>query len=96
MPPTRARHAQLKSTRIFTATDTLVKPNPGLMVNIVICGGTFGNITVRDSLDNTGPIKALISSAGMSQGHNYQIIGSYETGIHITTAAATDLVVSFK
>jgi len=96
MPPTRARHAQLKSTRINTATDTVVKPNPGLMVNIVICGGTAGDITVRDSLDATGTIKALIASAGISQGQNYQIMGSYENGITITTAAATDIVVSFK
>jgi len=89
-------YGQLSSTRITTATTTTVKSGRALLLNVCVCGGTMGDVTIYDALTATGTPKALLEGANMSVGQNFNIIGAYYTGITVVTAAATDIVVSNK
>ena len=90
-------HADFGSVRITSATDTnAIVSGSGLLINIAVLGGTAGDITIYDALTATGTPIAVIASAGYVQGQNYQLLTKLDVGLSITTAAASDIFVSFK
>jgi hypothetical protein len=85
-------------THITTATNTLVKSANGTLHAVVINGGTAGAVTVFDA--NTGActggttIGIIATSTVSSESLNYDIQAL--NGICLTTAAATDVTVTWR
>jgi hypothetical protein len=85
-------------THITTITNTLVKGAPGTLHNITINGGTMGLTTIVDTAaaNCTGGTVIGIAAATVALGTSLNYDLAFNTGLCITTAAATDLTVTVR
>lgn len=91
--------AGFSSKHISTATNTQIKATPGVLHTIVINGGTAGAVTVVDtSAANCtgGTTLAVIQSAAAGTVPSLTYDVATVNGLCITTAAATDITVSWR
>lgn len=92
------KHADWESTRINTATTTVIRAvGPTLVRSVAILGGTLGDVTLFNAGDVLGENKGVIAGAGMTQGDNYVYgDGLFGIGLTVLTAAATELIIVHK
>jgi hypothetical protein len=85
-------------THIVAATNTLVKAAPGTLHNVTINGGTAGLISIFDTVaaNCTGGVTIGIAAATVPLGTSLNYDLAFNTGLCITTAAATDLTITVR
>jgi hypothetical protein len=85
-------------THIVAATNTLIKGAPGTLHNVTINGGTAGLISLFDTAaaNCSGGITIGIAAATVPLGTSLNYDLQFNTGLCITTAAATDLTVTVR
>ena len=79
---------------ISTATDTVVKTGRGKLHTITVGETAAGAITVYDNTAASGTIVAVFKASVAEQ--SFVLDVSFETGLTITTAAASKLSVSYE
>lgn len=77
-----------------TATATVVKSGPGFLHEILVLGGTLGNVTVYDSTTASGNV--IVPTVTPVQGGALIRDVAFQNGLTIVTAAATVLTVSYR
>lgn len=86
-------------THISTATNTQIKATPGTIHTITINGGTAGLVTVVDTAVAActgGATFAIIETIGATNPVTLSYDATTVNGICITTAAATDVTITWK
>jgi hypothetical protein len=89
--------SQFSYYTITTATTSVIKTGSGLINNIIILGGTAGNITVYDSTTASGNrILPTFNPTSISQPIAIPLSAKFSTGLTIVTAAATLITVTYR
>jgi hypothetical protein len=83
----------LRWTSISTATTTVIKSSFCFLGNIIVTGGTAGQILVYASGTTVAPIVANFSSTNTPQ--TYIFNTNLTSGCTVVTGAATNLVVTW-
>lgn len=79
------------STVISTATTTVVASGPGVVVRIIVTGGTLGAIDLYNNIAASGTkIAAFDATTGRG---TYEIGAVFTTGLTVVTGAATNVTV---
>ena len=79
---------------ISTATTTVVKYGPGVLVSVILNETNAGAITIYDATSATGtPIATIAASA--AAGSVFPYLCQFTTGCTIVTAGADDITVVF-
>ena len=80
---------------ITTATTTVVKTGPGVLVSIVLNATNAGTITVYDNTAGSGTKIATISAAAPA-GASFGYLCQFTTGLTIVTASADNITVVYS
>lgn len=91
----RAYPDDYNSTRITTATTTTIKTGAGRLARVLVDGGTLGAITIYDNTAGSGTIIASYTPT-TSVDRDKQFFCKFNTGLTIVTAAATQVVVTWR
>jgi len=84
-----------KYTYISTATTTIVKPGPSILMGILITETAAGAITVYDNASAASGDVIALFKASIAEGY-YEIDTACRNGIVIVTAAASKLTVVYR
>lgn len=79
---------------ITTATTTVVKTGPGVLVSIVINAANTGTITIYDNTAASGTKIATIA-AGATAGSTFGYLAQFATGLTVVTSAADNITVVY-
>lgn len=79
------------NTVISTGATTLIKSGAGVLVSIIVTGGTTGTIDVYDNTTATGTKLASFDTTNAIAAYKFNC--AFDTGCTIVTAAATKLSV---
>lgn len=85
---------QYSTTRISTATTTVIKASPGYLKSITVCATAAGAITVYNNTAASGTIVTVLKASIAEQTFTFDAVMS--TGITIVTAAASDITVTYR
>lgn len=80
---------------VSTATTTTVKSGAGFLGQIIINGGTMGNVTIYDNTAGSGTTIATLDGANLKVGMVFPYGCVFSTGLTVVTAAATDITVCY-
>ena len=83
-----------RPTNITTATTTVIKTGPGVLVSIVLNETNAGAITVYDNTAGSGTKIATIAAAAAS-GSILGYLCQFTTGLTVVTAGADDITVVY-
>ena len=79
---------------ITTATTTVVKTGPGVLVSIVLNETNAGTITIYDNTAGSGTkIGTIAAAAGAGSVFGY--LAQFTTGLTVVTAGADDITVVY-
>lgn len=81
-----------RATNITTATTTVVKTGPGVLVSIVANGLLTGTITIYDNTAASGTKIATIA-AGAGAGSVFGYLCQFTNGCTVVTSAADNITV---
>lgn len=79
---------------ITTATTTVVKTGPGILVSIVLNETNAGTITIYDNVAASGTIIATIAAAA-GAGSVFGYLCQFTDGLTVVTAGADDITVVY-
>ncbi len=79
---------------ITTATTTVVKTGPGVLVSIVLNETNAGAITIYDNTAASGTTIATIAT-GASAGVTFGYLAQFTNGLTVVTAGADDITVVY-
>lgn len=85
---------RFSNANISSATTTTVKSGAGYVDEIIVAGGTLGNVTVYDNTAGSGTL--LCPTVTPVSGAIILKHVTFATGLTIVTAAATVLTISYR
>lgn len=80
---------------ITTATTTVVKKGPGILLSVVINATLTGTVTIYDNTAASGTKIATIA-AGSGQGSVFGYLCQFTTGLTIVTSAGDNITVVYS
>lgn len=83
-----------KPRNITTATTTVVKTGPGVLVSVVLNETNAGAITIYDNTAASGTVIATIA-ASATGGSTFGYLCQFTTGLTVVTAGADDITVVY-
>lgn len=83
-----------EKTHIATATSTLVYSGQCVLRYITVNTTAAGAVTIADAITDTTPVIGILKASTVEGTYRYDCIMA--TGIHVKTAAASDLTVVYE
>ncbi len=82
------------NANIITATTTTIKSGAGYVDEVIVVGGTLGNVTIYDNIAASGTV--LCPTVTPVSGAVILKHCTFATGLTIITVAATGIVISYR
>ena len=86
---------RLTAANVASAATTVIKQGQGFLGQIVINGGTMGNITVYDNTEASGTIIATITGADLKTGMVFPYGCEFTVGLTVVTAGNTNITICY-